>query len=853
MSPIQNILTRLERVKPHGNYHMARCPVHEDNHESLSVSEGQGGKVLLKCHAGCGVRQIVEALGLTMSDLSPPKEKPEPAVSCSSLIARYSYTDENAKLLFEALRYQPKEFKQRAPDGKGGWLWSLQGVRRVPYNLPKVIEQGKNGGTVFVVEGEKDADALAALGLIATTNAAGAGKWLPEFGKYLTGAHVVILPDNDEPGQKHGQEVAASCFDLAASVRIVELPGLPQKGDVSDWLKKEDAAKERLLEIVKAVPVMKNISGFPFQGTGKTPENTRNSLSEYVNAETPPVFASPPVSLETELLPVATLTPEMVPPPLRAWLCDMAQRLSCPLEFVAIPAVVALGSVIGRKVGIRPKKYDDWLEYPNLWGAIIGRPGALKTPAISEALKPLHKLEMQARTQHEIEKENYLVSQMISKADGDASKDKLKSLAKSKDPNREEMRKAAVQAIQGETQEPPTCVRRIVNDTTVEKLGELLRENPNGLLMYRDELTGFLRTLERQGHESDRAFYLEAWNGKGCFTYDRIGRGTVFLPALCLSLVGTIQPGPLSSYLRGISNESGDDGFTSRFQLLVWPDPVAYRLVDRYSNTDAKQAAAAVFDYLATLAAVQVQAEVDDDGIAWLRFAPEAQQMFYVWLEGLEQRMRGTGETPLMETHLSKYRKLIPALALIFHLVEVIDETSPMVSSKALARALDWARFLETHARRIYQAVGEGDPEACHRLGQRIKQSQSLPNPFTVRQVVQKHWSGLSTTEEVERAVALLEERGWVHTREIQKAGGGRPSVQVWINPVLLSEALVASSQGDLSDSAIPTTATLQNLQNHPVGSSVGFVASPYQESTKFQSAVGQGEVGISAYDEGRL
>lgn len=161
---VEEFLTRLERVKPHGSYHMARCPGHEDNRESLSVSLGNNGGIVLKCHAGCGVRDIVQKLGLTLSDLFPPKEKPEPTpTQKKTLLASYDYTDENGKLLYQALRYQPKEFRQRAPDGTGEWSWSLQGVRRVPYALPKVIEQASAGKAVFVVEGEKDADALAAM------------------------------------------------------------------------------------------------------------------------------------------------------------------------------------------------------------------------------------------------------------------------------------------------------------------------------------------------------------------------------------------------------------------------------------------------------------------------------------------------------------------------------------------------------------------------------------------------------------------------------------------------------------------------------------------------------------------
>ncbi|MBB6050418.1 DUF3987 domain-containing protein [Armatimonas rosea] len=825
MTPLQNVLTRLERVRIQGSCHTAKCPAHDDERASLSVSEGKDGQVLLKCHAGCEWRQVVEALGLTISDLFPPREQAAPSSLPKKILTnQYDYIDESGKLLYQALRYQPKEFRQRAPDGKGGWSWSLQGVRRVPYRLPKVIEQANAGKTVFIVEGEKDADALGELGLTASTNAGGAGKWLEGFGKYLSGAHVIILPDNDEPGTKHAREVAMSCLPYAASVRIVELPGLPVKGDVSDWLKLGGQRKS-LLDLVKASPRltqedMENVSDSSESGRYRTYKNTALgsdgescASSEITEDNSPPVFNSLPSSLEAELLPVSQLTPEMLPPSLRAWLLDVAQRLSCPLEYVAIPAIVAVGAVIGKKIGIQPKRYDDWREYPNLWGAIVGRPGALKTPAISEALKHLYRLEKRTREKHEELRKFWAVESLIKKGEAERARTELKN----KNLTAARKYELAEQVLQTEDEEP-NCPRWIINDTTIEKLGELLKANPNGMLLYRDELMGFLRTLERQGHESDRAFYLEAWNGKGCFTYDRIGRGTVFIPSVCLSLVGSIQPGPLSSYLRASSEERGDDGFTSRFQLLVWPDPAGYHLVDRWADAEAKKRVAQVFDALAEWAMSKTDIEADEESVACLRFAPEAQQLFYTWLESLEYRMRDSGETALMETHLSKYRKLVPALALIFHLLESIDSLTaelPPVSLDSLERALAWAEFLETHARRIYQAVGEGDPEAGQRLGQRIK--QSLPNPFTVRQVVQKHWAGLSTTDDVERAIGLLEERGWVQTRGVQKAGGGRPSVQIWINPALL---------GANKKSSVSGGKTLQNLQNQISDSSFGFITS---------------------------
>jgi hypothetical protein len=170
------------------------------------------------------------ALGKTMADLFP--DRPESAV-----LAAYDFTDASGKVLFQKVRYVPKGFSLRQPDGIEGWVNNIQGVAEVPYHLPELLAVAR-GERVYVVEGEKDADRLARAGLVATTNAKGAGHWPPGWGEmYFTGLNVVVIPDNDEPGLAHAKDVQNSVQPHAASVRLVELPGVkPGGGDVSDWL-----------------------------------------------------------------------------------------------------------------------------------------------------------------------------------------------------------------------------------------------------------------------------------------------------------------------------------------------------------------------------------------------------------------------------------------------------------------------------------------------------------------------------------------------------------------------------------------------------------------------------------------
>ena len=171
------------------------------------------------------------------------------------------------------------------------------------------------------------------------------------------------------------------------------------------------------------------------------------------------------------------------------------------------------------------------------------------------------------------------------------------------------------------------------------------------MLLFRDQLNGFFRTLERQGHEADRAFYLECWNGDGSFTYDRIGRGTLHIEGACLSILGSIQPGPLSDLVRGLRG-SGDDGLLQRFQLAVWPNSShEWQNVDRAPNRAAQEAVQTAIDRLERINTKSLDAA--GGAIPTLRFDDEAQALFDVWRGSLELRLRGDTEHPMLEAHLS--------------------------------------------------------------------------------------------------------------------------------------------------------------------------------------------------------
>jgi putative DNA primase/helicase len=246
--PVARVLAALPDARRNGKGWQARCPVHDDRVASLSIGVGDNGGAVIYCQAGCATEDVAVALGLTMADLMPASDRNGNGAP-KRIVATYDYRDESGELLFQVVRFHPpKDFRQRKRNGSG-WNWSVKGVRVVPFRLPELM--AAPDAVVFVVEGEKDVDNLAAVGLVATCNAGGAGKWRDKHAAFLKGRHVVILPDNDDPGRKHAEQVASSLSGIAASVRIVELSNLPEKGDVSDWLT-AGGTKDELMRLVDA-------------------------------------------------------------------------------------------------------------------------------------------------------------------------------------------------------------------------------------------------------------------------------------------------------------------------------------------------------------------------------------------------------------------------------------------------------------------------------------------------------------------------------------------------------------------------------------------------------------------------
>jgi hypothetical protein len=481
-----------------------------------------------------------------------------------------------------------------------------------------------------------------------------------------------------------------------------------------------------------------------------------------------------PVPLPVGLSRVEAFEPELVPDAIARWVCDISERMQCPPDYVAAGAMVALGAVLGRKIGIRPQQQTDWFEVPNLWGCIVGRPGTMKSPAINEALKPLHRLEIKAREAHDIDAAEYERERQLWKLRREAAEQKAKADLK-KNPN------ATVAFDVPEPQEPSER-RYITNDTTYEKLGEIHARNPNGILAHRDELVSLLKTLDREEYCAARGFYLTAWGGTTPYKFDRITRGRTHIEAACISLLGSTQPGRLSEYVRrAVQGGAGDDGLIQRFGVLVWPDePPTWNDVDRYPLTEAREAAWRVFDNFDSLDPGAIGAKADTfNPVPCLGLDTEAHGIFLEWRQDLEARVRSGELHPALESHLAKYRKLVPALALINHLA---DGGTGDIGKLPMLQAMALAMYLESHAKRAYASGPEVETAAASAILDRI-QKRNLDSGFSARDIHRKRWARLIDRDHVRAGLALLCDHNWIAAQDKQHPGAGRPTTVYLINP----------------------------------------------------------------------
>jgi putative DNA primase/helicase len=488
-----------------------------------------------------------------------------------------------------------------------------------------------------------------------------------------------------------------------------------------------------------------------------------------------------PHPLPDSLLPVAHFDLALIPEKLRPWVSDVYERMQCPPDYIGVSLMAALGSVIGRKVAIRPQVHDDWSVISNQWALLIGRPGVLKSPAMEEALRPLRKLSAMAEDTLKQELAAFEVKAATAKILHEENIAKAKRILR-----KDEKADVSLLLDAGEEATQPTLRRYIANDTNVASLGVLLRENPNGLLVFRDEIVSLLDNLDREECVGERGFYLTGWNGDSRYTFDRIGRGLhLTVEGVCISMLGSTQPGRISQYLsRAIRGGRGDDGLIQRFGLMVWPDVLTeWTCIDRWPDNKAKRIAMETFERLDVLdwrgvsAKRDLGTDGDEEGLPYLRFSIDGYELFRDWRTKLECRLRGGDLHPALESHLAKYRKLVPGLSLILHLADGM--TGP-VSAAAVRTSLAWAKYLEIHAQRAYGSATAATADTAKAILGKIR-SGDLNTEFRSHDVWRPKWSRLTDREAVTAGLKMLTEYDWLTQEKLPTAG--RPQIVYRINP----------------------------------------------------------------------
>lgn len=479
-------------------------------------------------------------------------------------------------------------------------------------------------------------------------------------------------------------------------------------------------------------------------------------------------FSLTPKPLPDSLSKVSTFEPEMLPESIRGYIMDTAQRLQCPPEYCAVTSMALLAGLVGHKVRLRPKQHDDWEIVATLWAALVGGPSAMKSPALKAMRFPIDAIEADARRDHDEALRRYETDQELQELAKAEAKKKAKGFAAKGDMD---AARAILESVE-DTSPPPAPLRLTINDATVEKAGELMNAADHHLTILRDELAGWLAKMQQEEHASDRAFYLEAFNGDGRFTYDRIGRGTVAIERCALNIVGGIQPSKLAPIVRSATKGTANDGLIQRFQLAVWPDPVRrWEWIDRKPDSDSKKHYSQVFYRLHGL-----DLGTDDDGNppCW-HFTPDAQALFVEWVTEINLECRTDDMPPLLAEHMLKMPKTVGSLALLFAVIQGDDGE---VSAAATAQALEWADLLRSHAERLYSAALNRDVEGAKLI---LKRRNKLPPAFKAKQVQQRGWSGLDTSEAVQGALALLVDHGYL--TEMETPTTGRPRIDYYWHP----------------------------------------------------------------------
>ncbi|MGE3913090.1 MAG: DUF3987 domain-containing protein [Chloroflexota bacterium] len=438
---------------------------------------------------------------------------------------------------------------------------------------------------------------------------------------------------------------------------------------------------------------------------------------------------------------------------------DASERLQCAPDYVAWGALTCMAGLIGRGVGIRPRQRDDWTERAALWTVNIGDPSSLKSPSLEESRRTLRRQEALDRSAYEVELEVWEDQCDAIRADAKARREKNPTLPAE-----------------------PAETRRATSDATIEKLADLMQNSP-GLTLVRDEISGLVGSFNRYAKgEGDRQFYLEAYSG-GAYTVDRIGRGTVRVADLYLSILGGTQP----DKARELFGEGPDDGFAARVNGIYPEMSREWREIDRYPDRAARNALNAIADRLVNASWSDLIPGDEWKPLPYVRLSPAAGELWSEWQTDLMRRLRSGDWEGRHAGRIGKYPGLAARLTLVWHLIDwaagrVCDDDLRLVPDATVARVLDLMDgYVAPMDVRVYRAF---DRSQAANGGERIARwiAESHAESFTLREVRRHGWTGLGEPRSVEAAVEWLAAMAWVREADSEQRPG-RPANRFEVNP----------------------------------------------------------------------
>ncbi len=781
MSAVTKLLTKFATVKKTSSGWSARCPAHEDGQASLSIAEGDDGRVLLKCHAGCDYKKIVSALGLEERELfnadATPTTATKKSTSSKSTTKAYATADEAQKFYERKLgkwtyRYEYRDAKDRLsyvvlrwdrPDGKkdvrplslhaDGWRLEHLPEPRPLYSVRAILSAPSS--RVYVVEGEKCVHALSSLGLRGTTSSAGSNAASKSDWSPLAGREVVILPDNDAAGRQYADEVAAILLALKppAVVRIVDLsPDANDGSDVADYVSEEltGVSDPELVEETKKF-LRGEIERMADKSEPLQPKSTTASTSP----------ATPSTSSTSSRIEAYRPFPvDALPEPLASFVAETAEAIGCDPAYVALPLVVAAGAAIGTTRRLELKyKY----EAPAiLWSVIVGESGTSKSPALRSVLEHVRDRERRLREEYAVERRDYEATVEAYEKERAAWRSGKKSGGQPPERPAE-----------------PVGRRALVSDATVEALALKLADNPRGLLLARDELAGWFNSLDRYankaGSGSDESFYLSCYNAEPHTVDRRTGdRREIHVSQAGLWLVGGIQPQILQLALGTTRRQSG---LLSRL-LLVAPPPLPAKWSEREVSPLTRRACHDVLDRL-----YELEPDADAEGrqrSQLVRLTADAKKAYVEWHDRhAEEAVEKSDDE---KAAWSKLRETVARLALVIHEVRLAagDAVDPdSVDAASVDRAIRLIEWQKHETKRVYSLLAESE------LNRAIRQADERLETFVVSQggsvASRDVISGVRAIKDSDAAEQALQRlvdagRGRWEEKPTDPDKGGRPS-----------------------------------------------------------------------------